>query len=134
MQAMVVPRVVEEVAVDAGIGVGRRVCLLLVDMASIEAPFVDPASILLGPVFSQHPEDRPEMVAWHAIGSEPARQILHDHAHRTHSYAVVVAMGSLTWAETDMPWCEQSRTPLLPNSGPKRIWPGRVWLGACRRV
>jgi hypothetical protein len=131
---MVVPRAVEEVAVDAGIGVGQRVRLLLVDMASIEAPFVDPASMLRGPVFSQRLEDRSEMVAWHAIGSGPVRQILHGHADRTHSYAVVVAMGSLTWAETDMPCCEQSRTPFLPNSGLQRTWPGRVWLGACRRV
>jgi len=59
----VVPRVVEEVAVGAGIGTGQRVCLLLVDTASIEAPFVDPASMLRGPVFSHRPEDRSEMVA-----------------------------------------------------------------------
>lgn len=63
MQAMVGPRVVEEVAVDAGIGTGQRVWLLLADMASIGEPFAGPASMLRGMASSRRPEDRSEMFA-----------------------------------------------------------------------
>jgi hypothetical protein len=63
MQVMAVARVVSEVAVDTGIETGQHVCLLPVDMASIEQPSVDPASMFREPGFSRRPEDRSEVVA-----------------------------------------------------------------------
>jgi hypothetical protein len=54
--------------------------------------------------------------------------------HRKPGYFVVEAVENLTWAEKDMPWSEQRRSPLWPNSGREKTWPGLDFLGVHRVI
>lgn len=79
------------------------------------------------------PEALSEMFANRVRHPEMDRSSHPELDRRTLGYVVVGAVEILTWAETDMPCFEQSRTPLWPNSGQERTGPGLICLGV-RRV
>lgn len=61
------------------------------------------------------------------------RQSYSAHDHRTPGY-VVVEVETLTWAETDTACLEQDQTPLWPNPGQEKTWPGLIYAGVRRVV
>jgi hypothetical protein len=79
------------------------------------------------------PEALSEMFANRVRHPEVERSSHPELDRRTLGYVVVESVEILTWAETDMPCFEQSRTPLWPNSGQERTGPGLIYLGV-RRV
>lgn len=133
MRVVVVPGAAWRAAVGIDTKSDQPVCLPA-GMASIVPPFVDRVRNLQEAGSSHAPGYRSEVVATNAIGSAAVGRIRHDHGRRSHSCVVEGPTGSLTWAETDMPCCEQSQTPLLPNSGLERSWPSRACFGACREI
>jgi hypothetical protein len=78
-------------------------------------------------------EYQPEMFASCVKHLELMRQSYSAHDHRTPDY-VVVEVETLTWAETDTACFEQDQTPLWPNPGQEKTWPGLICPGVRRAV
>jgi len=123
-------------AVGAGVGTGP-VLLEHLPSAGIANMVwaANPVSmVVLQARLYNFPEAPSEMFANRVRHPEVERSSHLELDRQTPGYVVVEAVEILTWAETDMPCFEQSRTPLWPNSGQERTGPGLICLGVRRAI